>query len=778
MNAATGRFGPASSPWRGAATHRATGWLLLAFVMLLLPMWALAQDIGFQAPRDPDDVTAVSVMQEFAQRIVPVYRETDPDAYLANLTALQTVSGDYRSARDSNEQQRKRQQGKPFDDAAVRTLLDGVYAHARQIEANERLAFPEAFKRALMERVGLLDNLQAVALWARLETPLDVYREPVRRAFDHWRMKGSLPQTDAVALVRSWLAYESRRSFAALLPPLVASDDRQRYVTHADVEIPLRRGVVIHANVVRPVVAKGRVPALLRLTLDPAEDDAQRSAAHGYVGVTAYVRGRKPDGTGDVRPFVTEGEDAQAVLEWIARQPWSDGRVGMLGEGYSGYTAWAAARRRPAALKVIAAIAPMAPGIDFPMAGQIYRNDFVRWFQQHARGASARPDASPDTDAAWRAREARWYRQGGPYREIDRALLGQHDKLLQRWLSHPSHDRYWQKLLPSAKQFAEIDIPVLGIGGYFGAETGALYFHDAHRRHRPKADTTLLLGPYDAASVRSGAGPTLRGYTLDPSARVDLRELRYRWLDHVFHGTKKPALLQGRVNLQVMGADRWRHTPALDVAGRSQLQLYLDAGERDGPHRLSSSPPSSPAPQRPGKAQLEVDLADRRDAATPWPTLIRAKEAPARNGIRFVSEPLAKDTEVHGRLRGEFDITPSRQDVDMSVALYEQTANGDHLLLFEPYDFRASYAGNRVKRRLLQAGVRQSVAFTTERSMARKLAAGSRLVLVVTVNKRPDRQVNYGSGKDVNAETKAADAGKPLRIRWHPGSRVDIQTGP
>jgi putative CocE/NonD family hydrolase len=746
---------------------------LLAFVMLLLPAWSLAQDIAFQAPRDPDDVTAVSVMQQFAQRIVPVYHERDPDAYLSNLTALQTVTGDYRSARDSNDQLRQRQQGKPIDEAVGRALLDGIYAHARQIEANERLPFAEAFNRAFRERVGLLDNVQAAALWTRLETPLGAYREPVRRAFDHWRTKGSLPLADAVALVRSWLAYESRRSFAVLLPALRAWDNRRRYVFDADVVIPVRRGVVVHASVVRPLsttsAAKGRVPAVLRLTLDPAEDDAQRSATHGYVGVTAYVRGRKPDGTGDVRPFTTEGEDAEAVIEWIARQPWSDGRVAMVGEGYSGYTAWAAARRRPAALKAIATIAPMAPGIDFPMAGQIYRNDFVRWIQAHAMGAPAR---TPD-DAAWRERELRWYQQGGAYREIDRALLGRHDELAQRWLSHPSHDRYWQRLLPSAKQYAQIDIPVLGIGGYFGASAGALYYHHEHRRHRPQADTTLLLGPYDAASVLRGTAPSLRGYTLDPVARVDLRELRYRWLDHVFHQAKKPALLQDRVNLQVMGADRWRHTPTLDAAGQPAIRLHLDAGERDGPHRLL------PAPVRAtGVAQLDVSLADRRDAAEPWPDALRAKEVPALNSLRFVSEPLSKDTEVHGSLRGEFDITPSRQDVDLSVVLYEQTAGGDYVQLFEPYDFRASYAGHRAQRRLLQAGVRQSLTFTTERVTARKLAAGSRLVLVVGIQKRPDRQINYGSGQDVNAETKAADAGGPLRIRWHPGSRVDIQTGP
>jgi len=83
---------------------------------------------------------------------------------------------------------------------------------------------------------------------------------------------------------------------------------------------------------------------------------------------------------------------------------------------------------------------------------------------------------------------------------------------------------------------------------------------------------------------------------------------------------------------------------------------------------------------------------------------------------------------------------------------------------------------HRVKRRLLRAGERQSLAFTAERVTARKLAAGSRLVLLIGLNKRPDRQINYGSGKDVNSET-IADAVRPVRVRWHARSHVEIQTG-
>lgn len=746
----------------------------LVRLMLALPAWSWAADFGFKPPRDPQDAAAADLMRDLAERILPVYQDADTDVFLANLTALQIVSGAYRAASDSSRALRTRRQGKPFDDLVQRAILDGIYARARALEANERLGFAEAYARAFRELVSPLDNAQAQAIMARLEIPAAVYAEPLRRAFDLWRAKGSLPQDDALALVRTWHSYESRRSFGALLPELFAAENRNRYVAEADLRIPVR-GAVIHARLVRPGRTDdvpGALPTLLRFTLDPAEDDAQRSAAKGYVGVTAYVRGRTPDGKGAVWPFVRDGEDAAAVIDWIARQAWSDGRVCMIGDGYSGYAAWAAARRRPAALKAIATIAPMAPGIDFPMAGQIFRNAMVRWAEEHAEGEPLRPGVDADPDTAWQALDARWYRGHRPYWDVDRVLLGKRSRLIRTWLTHPSHDRYWQKFLPSAEQFARIDIPVLSFAGYYGADAGALYFHQEHRRHRPQADTTLLLGPYDAASIRHGTAATLRGYTLDPAARVDLPELRLQWLDHILKGANKPALLGDRVNYQVMGADQWRHVPALDAPQRTRLRFYLDTRERNEPHRLLPSPSEEGG----GSTRLSVDLADRRDMRIPWPDALRAAQLPARNSIRFVSDPLPQDTEIAGSLQGVFDITPSRQDVDFSISLYEQTESGEYQLLFDPYDFRASYAGHRVRRRLLRAGERQLLAFTAERVTACKLAAGSRIVLLVGLNKRPDRQVNYGSGKDVNSET-IADAKWPLRVRWHARSYVEIQAG-
>jgi len=116
-------------------TRRFVGLLVL---LLALPLWAWAQDFGFRPPPHPDDPAAVDVMRDLAQRIVPVYKDADTEVFLANVTALQLVSGAYGAAFDSTRALRRLHRGKPFDGLIERAIVDAIYARARATEARAR----------------------------------------------------------------------------------------------------------------------------------------------------------------------------------------------------------------------------------------------------------------------------------------------------------------------------------------------------------------------------------------------------------------------------------------------------------------------------------------------------------------------------------------------------------------------------------------------------------------------------------------------------------------
>lgn len=805
-----------SARWAAWAV-RMTRWLPPLGLSMLLQPWALAQNFDFKPPASMSDPATPGVMRDLAERILPVYQENNPERYLANLSCLQLIAGNYTAAYASRQSLRDRlRAGEAGRPVSYNLILD-MYTQARALEATNRIPFAQAFTTVYKEIVPKLSDLDAYTFTGWLVTPLANFRDPVQRIFDQRRPKGNIELPEAVILVQDYAQYEAHRNFAPLLGPLDAEDDQRRYESDEDILIKVREGFHIAARMVRPKTASKSggamgqtLPTLLEFTTYLTPGYIKEVAAHGYVGVIAYARGRGPS-TGTAIPYQHDGEDVRAVINWIAMQPWSDGRVGMYGSTYSGFTPWAAAARQkhfPPALKAIAVTSPTAPGIDVPDDGGIFHNFAYRW---SLYVTNAIDEQAYDDDAAWRAVDQKWYASGKAYREFGSFYgkpggpMGVPNPLFLRWLNHPSYDRFWQSLIPFGRELAKVNIPVLTITGYYASgESGALYYFNEHHRNNPHADHKLLVGPYDDGVSVRGVQPVLRGYQVDPAAVVDLRELRYQWFDHVLKGAPVPALLQGRVNYEVMGANEWRHAQSLEAMGNGSVKFYLDATAVNASHRLAQHLPTGKAkatakgsaaqtpegkggaaggkgkskgkPAEPTFVTQEVNLADRGDANSWAPQLdIASHNVEVRNATAYVSDPLPKPLELDGAWSGRFDLTVNKVDVDLKIAAYELLPSGEYVQLFEPYTLRASYAKDRLHRHLLKAGERQVLAFRLERLTSRKLQAGSRIVLVLGVNKRPDEEINYGTGEDVSNESLESDPNKvPVKIRWYNDSYIEV----
>ncbi len=741
--------------------------LFLLLVFASSRVWAVGPVFEFRTPASVDDPAAAAAMRDLAARLVPVYQDPDPDRYLANLSALQLVAGNYSAAYESRQTLRDRRQRLDAGRPVGRDVIYDMYARAKATEAESQVPFAQAFTQAYQDVVPRLNDQDAYAVTQWLGTSPAVFRYALQKLFDQQRADDSIGQSEAVALIRAYLSFDAYRSFGPLVVPLDEEDDRRRYAVDDQVLIKTPDGVSIAALLVRPRSISKPLPALLEFTIYDSRNYAKECAAHGYVGVVAYTRGTH-DSPRQVVPYQHDGDDARAVIDWIAKQPWSDGRVGMYGDAYSGFTSWAAAKRLPPALKAIATSATTAPGIDVPMGGNIFQNSAYRW-SSYVTNTKTSDESSYYDDALWHALDQKWYVSGSRYRDMGR-LYGKPNPIFIRWLNHPSYDRYWQEMVPYLEQFAHINIPVLTMTGYYsGSELGALYYFTQHHRYNPHADHTLVIGPYDDAVMQKGALATLQNYQVDSAALVDLRELRYQWFNHVFKGAAIPPLLKAQVNYEVMGANEWRHAPTLEAMTKGSLKFYLDATVSGEGHRLTQH-------RNPKAAFIlqTVNLADRKDAAWTPSTDLISRSIATHNDVLFVSEPLAKPTEFNGLFSGRLDFTVNKMDVDLNIILFERTAGGDYVRLFSPaYEFRASYARDRVHRHLLKAGERQELSFRSERMTSRLLQQGSRLVMVLGVNKRPDREINYGTGGDVSEES--IDDGKvPVKIRWHNDSYIDI----
>jgi uncharacterized protein len=746
---------------------RRLGMLLIAALAIASPRWSGAQSFDFHAPPSAGDAKTPAVMRDLAERLLPVYQESDPDRYLANLSVLQLTAGDYSAAVESRESLHERRRlvdsGRPVGRGRV---LD-IYGRAKAIETEDHTPFPEALGKAFQEVFSRLNDHDALMLTGWLSDPAQEYQENFQRLLDEQRSKDFVNQQEAETLLSAYVYFEAYRALAPRIRPLAAADDARRYAED-EITIPVPHRTGIAATVIRPKGASAALPALLELGIDRPTISAKESAAHGYVGVWADLRRGTARAAAFV-PYQHDGDAARAVINWIAKQPWSDGRVGMYGEGYSGFTAWAAAARMPPALKAIAVADPAAPGIDAPMSGNIFQNSGYRWSLEvtHTRQTL---DATFDDDAIWRALDEKWYRSGRRYRDFG-SIYGKSNPIFIRWLNHPSYDRFWQTMIPYRQQFSRIDVPVLTMTGYFAAaEPAALYYFTEHHRYNPRADHTLLIGPYDEDAVQRGPSASVRGYEVDADALVDLRELRYQWLDHALKGSANPAQLAGRVNFQVMGANEWRHVASIQAMADASLKFYLSAGAADTAGRRLIRRKSP----KPATVNQTVSLTDRSDAGWLPATDLITRSLVTHNSVTFLSGPLKKPTEFNGLLSGRLDFAVNKMDMDINIAAYELTAAGDYVRLFNPADeLRLSYAADRSHRHLLKAGERQTLAFAGKRMTSRRLEAGSRLVIVLRVSKRPDREINYGTGNDVSEES-IEDGKTPIKVRWYNDSYIEI----
>ena len=739
---------------------------LLFLVLGVSQSWAAAPDLEFHAPASAGDAAVTAAMRDLAGRLLPVYEEPDRDRYLANLSALQMAVGDFAAADVSRQSLRDRRRRLDAGRPVGRGAVYDIYAYARALEADDRISFADGFTRSFREVAARFSDHDAYAVARWLETPPASLREALQKALDQQRTRDIITQAEAVELIWKYLAFDAYRSFAPLVSALVAEDERRRYTTEEEVMIKTPEASLA-ALVIRPKGSTKPLPTLLEFTIYHSQNYAKECAAHGYVGVVAYARGVHGSSQQTI-PYQHDGDDARAVVNWIAKQSWSDGRVGMYGDGYSGFTPWAAAKRLPPALKAIAVSTPTAPGIDFPMAGGIFQNSAYRW-SSYVTNTKPSDDAVYNDDEPWRLLDQKWYKSGRRYRDLGR-LHGKPNPIFIRWLNHPSYDRFWQNMIPHRDQFARIGIPILTITGYYaGSEPGALHYFTQHHKYNPRADHTLLIGPYDDSVMLHGPPAMLQGYAVDSAALIDLRELRYQWFDHVFKGGALPYPLKDSVNYEVMGANEWRHAASLEGMAKGSLKFYLESGAAGDRHRLTQRKPSRAAALR-----QTVKLTDRSDFAWTAPADFTSRSLATHNALIFTSEPLSKVTEFNGLFSGRLDFTVNKMDMDLNVTLYELLPSGDYIYLFNPtYELRASYVQDRVNRHLLRAGERQELNFKSERMTSRQFQPGSRLVMILGISKRPDREINYGTGNDVSEETMA-EGRAPIKLQWHNDSFIEI----
>jgi len=551
-------------------------------------------------------------------------------------------------------------------------------------------------------------------------------------------------------------------------------------VHESNVATPMRDGVQLRADILRPA-GSGRFPTLVYRT--PYGKDAalkdyttfNRAVERGYAVVVQDVRGRYAS-EGDFRPYEREGRDGYDTIEWAARQPWSNGRVGTFGLSYPGAVQWLAAVENPPHLEAMVPAMTFSTPQNFFFAWGIPDLSWIAWIWWNiAPDARGRldlkgPATRQEAAAGWDAASDRMLRTL-PLNAL--AELRDVAPYYYDWLRHPPEDPFWNFAELRGK-YGRTRAAVLNLSGWhddnYGPEGAITNFQGLvqARGGRPR-NTALLMGPW-VHGVGSTARTKAGDLDFGPDAAIDYDEVVLDWMDrHLRDDKTSPAAKP--VSYFVMGVNRWKTASSWPPAGQDKV-YYLSPGSSSR-GALADARPTAGASSSTFRSDPDDPVVNPYDGAGAHDYQSLAERDDV---LTFDSPPLSNDLEVAGPIRARMFISCDCRDTDLWVRVQDVAADGRAYNVMSPGldAVRASYRDLSRGRQLLEPGAIYEVRLD-HLVTANVFQKGHRIRVQVSSTFFPNfsRNLHTGELETASARMKTAtvrvhhDGEHPSQIRLH-----------
>jgi hypothetical protein len=525
------------------------------------------------------------------------------------------------------------------------------------------------------------------------------------------------------------------------------------------VQIPMRDGVRLNGTLYLPEDSPRSAPAVVALTPYIAQTYHERglyTASHGYPFLAVDVRGRG-NSEGVFKPFIQEAQDGHDVVEWLARQPYCNGKVAMYGGSYLGYAQWATAKECPRHLATIMPVASAYIGVDVPMRNNIWPPYLMQWLGV-VWGCTSQQNVFSDNALHWNAFR-RWFESGVPFKELD-AFLGNPSPIFQEWLMHPTQDAYWDSHNPTPEQYSKITIPILTItGSYDSDQPGALMHYRQHLKNASPAACArhhLVIGPWDHAGTLIPQAE-FAGLEVGPASLLDVQKLRLEWYAWTMEDGCKPAFLQKNVAYYVMGAEMWRYSDTLEAVTSHSTPFYLQSSGnptdvfRSG--ALVTEPSVTSEPDHYVYDPREVSHAALESTVDPDNiTDQRLLLATVGRQLVYHSSAFKTAREVSGFFKLSAWLSIDQPDTDFRACVYDIGLDGISILLTADW-MRARHRESLRAENLIQTTEALRYDFERFTFVSRRIGVGHRLRLVIGPINSIHCQKNYNGGGIVSEES-------------------------
>lgn len=278
--------------------------------------------------------------------------------------------------------------------------------------------------------------------------------------------------------------------------------------------------------------------------------------------------------------------------------------------------------------------------------------------------------------------------------------------------------------------------------------------HQQYACKEAAAKHYLLIGPYDHYGAQNGVvQKEISGHSIDSTAKLNMDQLVSQWFHYCLRNGEKPAFLQDRVALFVIGEQAWRFFPSVDKMNSDTLCYYLQ-------------PKGNLVPkQQPGKP-LELswntrDFAGDSNSVTgeemEMTMLLKRKQVLFLN-----SGPLGKEVIWNGSPVADLWLSLSVPDADLQISWWEVDSNGKWKLLSRQFQ-RLSLSKDKSIREPWTKDEIYHVQLKDAPWISTHMRKGSKLMLTINPLVSSLYQINYGSNKDVSIQTR--EDGGPVTLR-------------
>ncbi|HEY2782420.1 MAG TPA: CocE/NonD family hydrolase [Steroidobacteraceae bacterium] len=476
---------------------------------------------------------------------------------------------------------------------------------------------------------------------------------------------------------------------------------------------------------------------------------------HGYALVFQDTRGTgKSEGTFSL--YLADGLDGYDTVEWIAKQPWSNGRVGTDGVSYLGAVQWLAARERPPHLKCIAPTAPSGEYFEeLPYIGGAFRLEWALPYMSHV--------LKLDTEGLdWQ--NVFHYR---PLNTADARFL---KKIVQyrEWLRHPTLDSYWKRLYFEGTDFASIQVPFLTVTGWFDADQpGTLhYWHGMEATGHSQG--SLIIGPWEHTQTYLGGEEKLGLMSFSKSSVIDIQRERIAFFDRCLNGdTQEPP--PPRVRVFITGTNEWRSFDEYPPRAVKQVAYYYTsnrgANSRRGDGALVST--------RPSTVRTDRFVFDPRQPVT-YPSGVADMGAleQREDVLVYSSGPLRESLTILGPITAELYAATDGRDTDWVVSLADVYPDGTSVGLNEGGGIlRARYRHGFTQEKLLKPGAVEKYSIKVW-DLGHTFLPGHQLRVYVTSSRYPLVNPNQNTGNPVASDVEWHTAKQTIFLGGNKASHI------